>query len=260
MLFVFSGTGNSYSVARRVADETGNKLIDLAAAVRYKRYTYDAEGKDIGFVYPTYYYGLPRMVLEFVKNVKIVNPGRVYCIATCGGESGGACEMLCEEISDRLKVDACYDVFMPDNAIFYEDAPDEEEQKRMLSTAEDEVTRIIASIKNGDSGDMCIHKGEGTENWRELYTKYDEMRVTEPFVVTDACIECRVCEDVCPERVIKVYHRKPVWDEEKCSMCMTCLQLCPKQAIEFGKSSVGRRRYYHPIMYERTLGIPLRYD
>ena len=88
---------------------------------------------------------------------------------------------------------------------------------------------------------------------------YEEQRLTEPFRLTDACIECRLCEEICPEQVIKVYHRKPVWDEEKCSLCMGCLELCPKDAIEYGDATVGRRRFFNKVYYERSIGIPLRY-
>ena len=101
------------------------------------------------------------------------------------------------------------------------------------------------------------HKGD--KDWRETYPMYEEQRLTEPFRLTDACIECRLCEEICPEQAIKVYHRKPVWDEEKCSLCMACIQMCPKRAIEYGDATVNRGRYYNPIFYERTIGIPLKY-
>ena len=257
MIFVFSGTGNSYHVARRIADELGVGMVDIAAAVRYKRFGYDAGGEDIGFVFTTYYYGLPAMVRTLAENIVVRNPGRVFCVATCGEESGGACEMLAEKLEGRLKVDASYDIVVPDNSIFAFEPPTPEEEKAILEAAEAETDAIIASIKAGESGDFCKHKGD--RDWREIYPKYDEMRVTEPFSINDKCIECRVCEEVCPEQVIKIYHRKPVWDEEKCSLCMCCLELCPKQAIEYGESTVGRRRFYHKDYYEKRLGIKLRY-
>lgn len=75
MIFIFSGTGNSYSVALRVSEAMGIGLVDVASSVRYKRYGFDAKGKDVGFIFPTYYGGLPRMVLEFARNVKVSNPG-----------------------------------------------------------------------------------------------------------------------------------------------------------------------------------------
>lgn len=257
MIFVFSGTGNSYAAAKRISEAIGTGMIDIAAAVRYKRYTYDAKGEPVGFVFPTYYYGLPAMVRTLAENIVVRNPGRVFCVATCGEESGGACEMLAEKLEGRLKVDASYDIVMPDNSIFAFEPPTPEEEKAVLEAAEVETDAIIASIKAGESGDFCKHKGD--RDWREIYPRYDEMRVTEPFSINDKCIECRVCEEVCPEQVIKIYHRKPVWDEEKCSLCMACIQMCPKRAIEYGDATVNRGRYYNPIFYERTIGIPLKY-
>ncbi len=52
---------------------------------------------------------------------------------------------------------------------------------------------------------------------------------------------------------------KPVWDEEKCGLCMSCLQICPKQAIEYGESTVRRRRPFNRAYYERSIWMPLRY-
>lgn len=258
MIFVFSGTGNSYSVALRASEALGTGLVDIASSVRYKRYTFDAKGADVGFIFPTYYGGLPSMVLEFARNVVVRNPGRVFCITTCGGESGGACEMLREELGDRLNVDVSYDVLMPDNAVFAFEMPTKEQAEEILKASDAEVSAIIDSLKAGDTGDRCTHKGDG--DWRELYRKYDEMRVTEPFTLTDRCIECKICAEICPERVIVFYHRRPVWDEEKCSMCMGCIQMCPKRAIEYGESTVGRGRYWNPAYYEKTLGIKLQYE
>ena len=258
MIFVFSGTGNSYSVAQRISAATGVKMVDLAAAVRYKRYGYDAAGEDVGFVFPVYYYGLPRMVAELAENIVVRNPGRVFAVATCGEESGGAREMLAEKLSGRLKLDACYDVVMPDNSIFAFEPPTPEQERETLEKADARVEEIIASIRNGESGDFCRHKGD--RDWREIYPMYEEQRVTEPFRITDKCIECRLCEEICPEQAIKVYHRKPVWDEEKCSLCMGCLELCPKDAIEYGDATVGRRRFFNKVYYERSIGIPLKFN
>ena len=257
MIFVFSGTGNSYHVARRIADAMGVGMVDIAAAVRYKRFGYDAGGEDVGFVFPTYYYGLPAMVRTMAENIVVRNPGRVFCVATCGEESGGACDMLAEKTAGRLSVDAFYDVVMPDNSVFAFEPPTPEEEARILEEAEAETDAIVASLKAGESGDRRRHRGD--RDWREIYPMYDERRVTEPFAVTDRCIECRVCEEVCPEQVIKVYHRKPVWDEERCSLCMCCLELCPKQAIEYGTETAGRRRFFHRDFYEKSLGVKLRY-
>ena len=48
---------------------------------------------------------------------------------------------------------------------------------------------------------MRRHKGD--RDWRSVYPMYEDQRVTEPFRITEACIQCRICEEVCPEQVIK---------------------------------------------------------
>ncbi|MDO5861328.1 MAG: EFR1 family ferrodoxin [Thermoplasmata archaeon] len=259
MIFVFSGTGNSFDAAKRISGAgIGGGLVDMAPRVRYKRYSYDAAGEDVGFVFPVYFYGLPSIVKEFASNVTVKNPGRVFCVATCGEESGGAGEMLAECLGDRLKVDAFHDVVMPDNSVFMFDAPTKEQVDATMESAGREIDAIIASLKAGESGDLMRHKGD--RDWREIYPQYDEYRVTEPFRATDKCIQCRICEELCPEQAIMFYHRTPVWDEEKCCLCMGCLQLCPKAAIEYGEGTESRGRYWNPVFYEKTLGLPFKYD
>ncbi len=257
MIFTFSATGNSYHVSRLVSESLGIPKVDIAAAVRYKRYLYDAEGEDVGFVFPVYFLGLPHMVRVFAENLEVRNPGRVFCILTCGGHSGMAGEMLSECLGDRLHIDSLHDILMPDNAVFFQDPPSEDEQRRINSEADVRIQDIIGMLMSGDTGDHREHSGP--DNSRELYSHYEDARVTEPFSINDRCIECRICEDVCPEQVIRIYHRKPVWDEDRCSMCMSCLNLCPKGAIEFGDTTQGRGRYHHPDFNGRIIGIPLRY-
>jgi len=253
MIFVFSGTGNSYHAAKRIASAFQNDMVEMAAAVSYKRSFYNAEGKDVGFVFPVYYSGLPSVVEEFLSTVEIVKPGHVFCVSTCAGESGRACEQAQDILGKRLKIDAYYDVLMPENAVFYEDVPDAEESKRINDAADKAVDGIIESVREKKKGDFrTMAKADGFEKAREMY---EENRFTEVFTIDDNCIECRICEHVCPEQIIKVYHRKPVWDEVQCSMCMSCINLCPKHAIQMGDVTKERGRYFHPEYYMWSLGV-----
>ena len=244
-------------MSRLISESLGIPKVDLAAAVRYKRYLYDAKGEDVGFVFPVYFLGLPSMVRTFAENLEVRNPGRVFCVLTCGVQSGKAGEMLQECLGKRLHIDSYFDVIMPDNAIFYMDVPPKEEQDRINAEADVTIQGIIEKLRAGETGDHRNHSGP--ENPEELHAQYEDLRVTEPFAINERCIECRICEEVCPEQIIKIYHRKPVWDEEKCSMCMSCLNLCPKKAIEFGDITKERGRYHQPDYYERILGIALKY-
>ena len=253
MIFVFSGTGNSYHAAKRIAAHFNQNMVDMAAANRYNRSFYNAGGESVGFVFPVYFYGLPTIVEEFLKDLEIVNPGYVYCISTCAGDSGAACEELQDILGDRLKVDASFDLLMPNNAVFYEDVPSKEEAAEINKAADERIDEYIARIESREGGDFrTMASKEGFEEGRKAYAKF---RNTDPFSYDERCIECRICENVCPEQVIKVYHRKPVWDEMQCSMCMSCINMCPKKALQFGDVTQDRGRYFHPTYYMWSLGV-----
>lgn len=260
MIFVFSGTGNSYHAAKRIATAFQQDMVEMAAAVRYNRRSYNADFQSVGFVFPVYFHEVPSIVEEFLQTVEVIRPGYVYCVTTCAGESGAACEQLQDILGKRLKVDAFFDVEMPENAVFYEDVPDKEEAKRINDAADICIDGIIERIRNKDKGDfrtMASHAG-----YEEGWGQYMDFRNTEPFTYDDRCIECRICEHVCPEQIIKVYHRKPVWDEIQCSMCMSCINMCPKQALQFGEVTKDRGRYFHPTYHMWSLGVkpPYKYE
>ncbi|OON94287.1 MAG: hypothetical protein ATN32_08310 [Candidatus Epulonipiscium fishelsonii] len=61
MIIYFSGTGNSYSVAKELAKKHNDKVVPLKNAV-------NDNSKHIIFVFPTYGEDIPPNVIEFIKN------------------------------------------------------------------------------------------------------------------------------------------------------------------------------------------------
>lgn len=72
---------------------------------------------------------------------------------------------------------------------------------------------------------------------------YAIMIKTKGFAVTDKCSECGTCSDRCPMNNIKIVNGRPVWGDN-CTHCMACIAGCPKEAIEYGKKTQGKTRYY----------------
>lgn len=50
-------------------------------------------------------------------------------------------------------------------------------------------------------------------------------------VITDDCVNCGACADVCPVEAISEGDGKHVIDADKCTDCGACAGECPAEAI-----------------------------
>ena len=57
--------------------------------------------------------------------------------------------------------------------------------------------------------------------------KLNTLRINE-----DLCIECGVCEGICPVDAISQGENSYVIDEEACLICSQCLEACPTKAMD----------------------------
>lgn len=51
------------------------------------------------------------------------------------------------------------------------------------------------------------------------------------YVITDECVSCGTCADVCPVEAISEGDGKYVIDSDVCAECGTCVAECPQEAI-----------------------------
>ena len=79
-----------------------------------------------------------------------------------------------------------------------------------------------------------------------MYPSYARGRSTRPFVVTDGCIGCGLCQEICPCGAITLAGGQPLWTKPQCVRCLACLHRCPTGAIHWKKAGEDRGRYFNP--------------
>jgi flavodoxin len=101
IVFYFSGTGNCLKAAKDISKELNNCEI----ASMGKLYNLAKKYDSIGFVYPAYFWGLPKKVIEFVENINLENNKQAYfyAVTTYGGSAGNALYQLYDKNSTQKR-------------------------------------------------------------------------------------------------------------------------------------------------------------
>lgn len=239
MIFYFSGTGNSKHVAESMNDDC---LINMSDANQKGEFTYNVkEGEAVGFVMPVYYSGIPKTVLDFVRQLTLKGEiTYLYNIFTHGGGPGGAGTMLQKELSKRdLPLHVCFDVEMTSNYIMFKDLRPDTRVLSEIRAAEP----VIASIKEQvDRKEHALPKWTVIDNILTASMKglCDKYMSVKHFRADEGCTGCGMCVRNCPSALIKMVDGKPQWTENKCVRCMACIK-CPH--VQFNSVSASRRRY-----------------
>ena len=99
IIYYFSGTGNSLSVARGLAEKIDADLTAIAATINNE--IIHPETETIGIVFPVYHGGLPLIVTRFVEKLASLENKYIYAVCTYGDSPGLAMEYLSGLVRSR---------------------------------------------------------------------------------------------------------------------------------------------------------------
>lgn len=249
MVFYFSGTGNSLHVAKEVAKSQGELPVSIVKEMGNGTLEYQLKKNElIGFVYPIYAWGPPKIVIDFIRKIKIncENP-YVFSICTCGANEGNATRLLQKVlISKGLSMDSAFSLIMPGNYVIGEDVSSKDEATKILKSADERIKAINDVIEKRQTGVFQLIPGNSpffhTAVINPLFNRF--ARNTKNFYATDACTCCGLCEKICPVHSITV-KGKPIWSKD-CTQCLACINHCPTKAIQYGAHTADRGRYVFP--------------
>lgn len=252
MIFYFSGTGNSLYAAKKIARHNNEELVSISAVVNSGDGFYEYNLRDneiIGFVYPIYAWGPPKIVLEFIEKLKLGNyqGNYLFSVATCGGSIGNTMKVMDDCLSKKgLSLNSGFSIKMPNNYILMGDVDSKELEKEKLSAAEGTLEYINHAIERRITGEFKVEKGFLPWLLTGFINPMFNKNAIEPskFYVNDHCRGCGICEKVCNCKNIKVIGR-PQWGK-RCTQCLACIHYCPSKAIQYGKVTENKGRYTNP--------------
>jgi NAD-dependent dihydropyrimidine dehydrogenase PreA subunit len=253
MVFYFTGTGNSQWIAEIIAGAFSDKPVAMSdffdgGHVEIPKFTVRADER-LGFVFPVHAWGVPPPVCKFIERLqlKTYRGQLIYGVFSCGDECGYTREMFVKMI--RKKGWDCHHVYsvqMPNTYIVF---PGFDVDGKELETDKIEKARLLLpSIIKAINDDKPI------DEYRKGCLSFLKSRIIYPqfikhamnsrlFYVTDTCISCGLCEKFCPTKNLSMKDHKPVWGNH-CVQCLSCIHRCPTRAIEYGKVTRDKGRYY----------------
>jgi ferredoxin/flavodoxin len=246
-IYYFSATGNSLVVARDIAQGVGQaELISMTKALTGND---SATCDSVGFVYPVYMFGLPLIVVDFLKKIKIKPNAYVFSVATFGGLQGKP-HSLAKKILRKRGIDlaAGFSVLMPGTYTPLYGAVAQEKQEKMFKEQKNKAQQIIDLVQEQKKGLLEERPFLPNALLYSMLYKGGSSRIpfsAKGFWVTKECAQCGICLKVCPVENIQMQNGKPLWLLH-CQHCMACLQWCPVEAIQYKKATRGKKRYHHP--------------
>lgn len=248
VIYYFSATGNSLTVAKKIAEKLGDtKLIKIwqgqeqIDARNYER---------VGFVFPVYYYQMPVLVEKFIKNLKMSDFQYKFAIETYGAMRGKAVN----DLNDVLKgigyeLDGEFSVWMPGNNIFEYGLLPSFYRNIVLKKSEKSINNIFSILSKKQKNALKIRPFEkfflSFSGYRQylIKTRQNFAQLDSVLTCKDTCTGCGICEKICPVQNIHMQNGHPVWNH-RCEQCVACAQWCPQNSIQVNNKS--RNQYHHP--------------
>ena len=243
MVLYFSGTGNSRYVAKKIAGISGDELVSIGQRIKSGDFSEIRSEEPLVFVGPVYAGRLPRVMDEYIRKVKFIGTQRAYFVATCAQTPWVTVqyvEKLCSEKGFALL--GFNSVVMPQGYLAGGGTQPKEVNDKILKEAEPKIISIAETIRDKQ---LLPKEQPGKAIMSKVLNPimYSMMISAKGFRATEKCTGCGTCAPRCPLNNIKLTNGKPVWGNQ-CTHCMACIAGCPSEAIEYGKKTAGKPRYY----------------
>jgi ferredoxin len=251
----FTGTGNSLKVLNTIKEnfDEAHHFVQISKIVIGETIP---QCDIIGFCFPVYAFGIPRVARQYLKIVPVFKPNqKAFIIITAGDldESGFSIEESIRILQNK-NCEIIYSavIQMPINWVTAMNPPNKEEALQIINNGVSQIGLIAKDILN----DVRIyHKFNVPKRYGKigLYKEYWLFKylgirnLWRTFRTYNTCNGCQLCAKACPTKSIVIKNKIPVW-LSTCEQCMRCVNLCPNESIyqKYSGSTIGRNKYLEP--------------
>jgi Pyruvate/2-oxoacid:ferredoxin oxidoreductase delta subunit len=250
-IYYYTATGNSFAIARSLAEGLGDTEIVPLARFRSQRTSPRAER--VGIIFPIHAWGPPRTVTEFVGNLDLCAARFVFAVASCGGTAAGALPRLAARIrknGGRLRAG-----FIVRSTGYMESDGKEAGMIQMVRnlsgkpfpTDKERMSEIIEAVKNERAvrPERSAFLGSLLGNFFHRVAEKQFAGMDAAYAVSDRCASCGTCARVCPRANVRLESGRPAWHHD-CDFCGACATWCVQGAIGLRDVPSSGPRRHHP--------------
>jgi len=244
IIIYFSSTGNSFFATKFLSEQLDSCKYSPVTGLEPSAPIGDAN-TNVGFIFPTYFFSIPKFFVEAIKRLALNNQAYYYGITTCNGFSGNTGHQLKTILESKdCHLSFFHALHMPGNYIVEYAPPKEEIIRKKNAGAEAELSDIATMITNRQRHIVKKKYVLISNVFRKVMYR-NQHKWHQGFCTNHKCTSCGVCQKICQFNNIDLHEGKPIWNSN-CEHCVACIQLCPSQAIEFANRTKQRNRYKNP--------------
>ncbi|NJO68562.1 MAG: 4Fe-4S binding protein [Bacteroidetes bacterium] len=237
------------SLTRSLAGELGNcDIVPIAKAI--KKDTFEVNSNYVGFVFPVFAWGMPRIVEEFIQKINISKDSFVFAIVTCVAIPGNTLNEVKKLLKTKgIRLQAGFVTKAGRSSLMKLNALDKvimhlDTRRTKIKFFDERLPELVQNIKNK------VQKSPETSNWAaNLFgSMFHKMGLSAfktmdaQFIVADDCSQCGTCAKICPRNNIELLANGPSF-KHNCELCHACIQWCPKFAIRHANFDEDPKQY-----------------
>lgn len=246
-LYYFTGTGNSLSVAKSLAEKMSDVSLHSIPQVLKNGFP-NEESDAVGIIFPCYYMTMPDIIKDFISQIRIPSKTYTFIAITSGGDPGNTFADVSSLFEHQgLTLNSAFSIPLADNSIILK--TDADKFNSRLNATDGLLDQVARTVENRETQSNLPKKRQFSKTLMEHTTKFylrNISRVEKKEADTNKCNQCGVCVKACPTDNIALSDNSVKWSTD-CAECFACIHACSRNAIAFGSVKNKDNEFYrHP--------------